>query len=135
MESNRRRWNEATPVHDRSDFYDVEGFKRGKLTLMPIDREELGDVAGKSLLHLQCHFGLDTMSWARLGARVTGVDFSEEAIDLARSLSMELGTEAEFVHANVYDLASGNWHADARTCGKRSEEPSGGPAAFRDGNR
>ena len=120
MESNRRRWNEAIPIHARSDFYDVEGFKRGKLTLMPVEREELGDVAGKSLLHLQCHFGLDTMSWARLGARVTGVDFSEEAIDLARSLSMELGIEADFVHANLYDLPevlSGEFDIVFTSCG------------------
>ena len=104
MDSNRRNWNQRTPVHARSDFYDVQGFKRGKLTLRPLEREELGDVTGKSLLHLQCHFGLDTMSWARLGAKVTGVDFSDEAIDLARSMSRELGIEAKFVLGNVYDL-------------------------------
>ena len=104
MEANRRNWNERTPVHARSEFYDVEGFKRGKLTLTPIERKELGDVAGKSLLHLQCHFGLDTMSWARLGAYATGVDFSEEAIGLARSLSPEVDRKAKFVRANIYDL-------------------------------
>ena len=92
------------PIHERSDFYDVAGFKAGKSTLMPVEVEEVGDVAGKSLLHLQCHFGLDTMSWARLGAKATGVDFSEPAIALARSLSDELAIDVRFVHSNVYDL-------------------------------
>jgi SAM-dependent methyltransferase len=71
---------------------------------MPLEREEVGDVAGKSLLHLQCHFGLDTLSWARLGAQVTGVDFSEEAITLGRALSDELGIEADFICSDLYDL-------------------------------
>jgi SAM-dependent methyltransferase len=61
-------------------------------------------VAGKRLLHLQCHFGSDTLSWARLGAQVTGADFSEEAIALARRLAGELGIDAEFVCCNIYDL-------------------------------
>jgi SAM-dependent methyltransferase len=61
-------------------------------------------VRGKSLLHLQCHFGLDTLSWARLGAQVTGVDFSEEGIALARSLSGELGIGADFVCSDIYEL-------------------------------
>ena len=104
MESNRRSWNERTPVHARSRFYDVDGFKAGATSLCSIEREEMADVVGKSLLHLQCHFGLDTMSWARLGADVTGVDFSDEAITLARSLAEELGIEARFVLANIHDL-------------------------------
>jgi 2-polyprenyl-3-methyl-5-hydroxy-6-metoxy-1,4-benzoquinol methylase len=87
MASNRALWDELTPIHARSSYYDVAGFKAGKSTLLPIEREEVGDVAGKSLLHLQCHFGMDTMSWARLGARVTGVDFSPRAIELARAQS------------------------------------------------
>ena len=102
--ANREHWNECTPIHANSKFYDVDGFKSGKSSLMSIEREELGDVGGNSLLHLQCHFGLDTLSWARLGTRVTGVDFSDRAIDLARSLSDELGIEAQFVLSNVYDL-------------------------------
>ena len=98
---NRELWNELTPIHERSEFYDVKGFKSGKSTLKPIELEELGDVSGKSLLHLQCHFGLDTLSWARLGARVTGVDFSDRAIALARSLSSEVGIEANFVCSDI----------------------------------
>jgi len=104
MRSNLEHWNELTPIHERSKFYDVEGFKAGNSTLKSIELEELGDVSGKSLLHLQCHFGMDTMSWARLGARVTGVDFSDRAISLAHSLSKELGIEADFVCSNVYGL-------------------------------
>ncbi len=104
MNANRALWNEMTPIHARSAFYDVEGFKLGKITLGNIEREEVGDVTGKSLLHLQCHFGLDTLSWARLGATVTGVDFSDEAIALARSLSQELGFDARFIQSNMYEL-------------------------------
>ena len=104
MQINLGHWNEVVPIHERSEFYDVPGFKSGKSTLMPIEVEELGDVEGKTLLHLQCHFGLDTMSWARRGAIVTGVDFSERAITLARSLSREICLDARFVLSNVYDL-------------------------------
>ena len=101
---NLNHWNELTPIHEKSAFYDVQGFKTGKLSLTAIELEELGDVSGKSLLHLQCHFGLDTLSWARLGARATGVDFSDKALALARSLAQELGIEAKFVLSNIYDL-------------------------------
>ncbi len=104
MEANRDLWDELTPIHARSAFYDVEAFKAGQSRLLSIEREAVGDVRGKSLLHLQCHFGLDTLSWARLGARATGVDFSAPAIRLARSLNEELGLGATFVHSNVYDL-------------------------------
>jgi SAM-dependent methyltransferase len=84
--------------------YDIEGFKAGKSNLTPIELEELRDVAGKSLLHLQCHFGLDTLSWARLGAHVTGVDFSEDAIALADRLSQETGLDARFLCTDIYKL-------------------------------
>jgi SAM-dependent methyltransferase len=101
---NLKHWNEVTPIHEKSKLYDVEGFKRGGSRLSPLEREEVGDVAGKNLLHLQCHFGLDTMSWARLGAKVTGVDFSDKAIDLARSLSQELGIDVDFICSDIFDL-------------------------------
>ena len=100
----RENWNRLVPLHARSAFYDVAGFRAGRSTLSPIEREELGDVAGKSLLHLQCHFGMDTLSWARLGAQVTGVDYSPQAVDLARELARETGLEAEFICASIYDL-------------------------------
>ena len=104
LAANRENWNERTPVHAASAFYDVSGFKAGRNTLKHIERAEVGDVTGKTLLHLQCHFGLDTMSWARLGARATGVDFAKAAIDVARELDAEAGTNARFIHADVYSL-------------------------------
>ena len=104
LKKNLDMWNDWAPLHTESEFYDVEGFKNGRSTLDSIELEEVGDVTGKSLLHLQCHFGLDTLSWARLGARVTGIDFSDKAIDIALSLSKELGIEADFICSSVYDL-------------------------------
>ena len=103
-EANRRHWDEITPVHAASDFYDVASFKAGRSKLKPIELEELGDVRRKALLHLQCHFGLDTLSWAREGAIVTGIDFSEPAIETARSLAAETGIEARFVQSDIYAL-------------------------------
>ena len=104
LQVNRKNWNERVPVHAASESYDVEGFRSGRITLTEIERREVGGVRGKTLLHLQCHFGLDTMSWSRLGAKATGVDFSDAAIDLARSLNDEMGLDARFVCSNVYDL-------------------------------
>ena len=94
IEANRRNWGERTPVHAASEFYDVTGFRNGRITLNDIERVEVGSVEGKSLLHLQCHFGMDTMSWARLGAQATGVDISNVAIDLAKALNDELQLNA-----------------------------------------
>ena len=91
-------------VHEKSAFYDVAGFKAGKTTLNPLELEELGDVKNKTLLHLQCHFGLDTLSWAREGAKVTGIDFSEKAITLAKNLAEELSLDARFICSDVYAL-------------------------------
>ena len=104
FETNLRRWNELVEIHAKSREYDLEGFKAGGSSLHSIELEALRDISGRSLLHLQCHFGLDTLSWARLGARVTGVDFSDKAIELARKLSRELGIPAEFICSNIYDL-------------------------------
>lgn len=104
LKSNRELWNAWTPVHVKSKVYNVDAFKRGEDRLDNVVREGVGDVRGKSLLHLQCHFGLDTLSWARLGARVTGADFSEAAITQARALAQETGIDANFVCANIYDL-------------------------------
>jgi len=103
--ANRRLWDAWTAVHASGDFYDLEAFKTGGVRLRPYEIELVGDVSGKSLLHLQCHFGIDTLSWARLGARVTGADFSPAAIELARSLATELGFhDAQFVLSNLYEL-------------------------------
>jgi len=105
LKANRDLWNEITPIHIASNFYDVKTFKNGRTSMLyPIELEEIGDVNGKSLLHLQCHFGMDTLSWARLGAKVTGIDFSEKSIEFANSLSEDLGIEANFICCNIYDL-------------------------------
>ena len=103
LAANRRRWDERVAIHRRSDFYDAAGFLAGGSALEPVEREEVGAVAGSTLVHLQCHFGLDTLSWARLGAAVTGLDFSGEAVREARALAREAGLAGEFVEADVYD--------------------------------
>lgn len=104
LQANRTLWDRWTRDHEASPFYDVEGFKAGRDRLRSIELTELGDVKGRSLLHLQCHFGLDTLAWARRGAIVTGTDLSPESIELARSLSRELNLPADFVCCDLYDL-------------------------------
>lgn len=104
LKTNQALWDKKTAIHLKTEFYDMDGFRSGKSSLLQFEREALGDVRGKSLLHLQCHFGQDSLSWARLGAKVTGIDFSMEAIQTARALNEELGLDASFVHANIYDL-------------------------------
>jgi SAM-dependent methyltransferase len=104
METNRKHWDEVVPIHAASEFYDVASFIAGKSKLKPVEREELGDVRGKTLLHMQCHFGLDTLSWAREGAVVTGADFSRNAVEQARSLAQRTGIDARFVESDIYDL-------------------------------
>ena len=86
FDANRELWNNKTPIHKDSDFYDVDSFLKGASTLNAIELGETGDVKGKKILHLQCHFGMDTLSWARMGAEVTGVDFSDVAIEEANRL-------------------------------------------------
>lgn len=103
--ANLSLWNAWTAVHASGEFYDLESFKVGGVRIRPYEIELIGSVEGRSLLHLQCHFGIDTLSWARLGARVTGADFSPAAIELARSLAVETGfPDARFVESNLYDL-------------------------------
>jgi len=101
-QANQRWWDEAVPVHVASEFYDVAGFKAGKSSLLPVEVEELGDVSGKTMLHLQCHFGLDTLSWARKGAIVTGIDFSGPAIEAARRLATETGIAARSLQSDLF---------------------------------
>ena len=105
-EQNRAMWDATLPGHLKSPIYNVEAFRAGALSLQKLEVEDLGDVSGKSLVHLQCHFGLDTLSWARLGAKVTGLDFSGEAMAVARKLADETGLDARFVTADVYDAPS-----------------------------
>ena len=105
LTTNKTAWDARTRVHLTSDFYDVAGFLSGKTSLREIELGEL-EVAGKSLLHLQCHFGLDTLSWARMGSRVTGVDLSEVAIVEAQKLAERTQLSAEFICSDVYSVAS-----------------------------
>lgn len=86
---NKATWNEKVKIHSQSDLYDLDAFKKGKSSLMPYEIEALGDVKGKSLLHLQCHFGQDTLSLTRMGASFVGVDISDEGIKLAQQLIMD----------------------------------------------
>jgi SAM-dependent methyltransferase len=102
IKTNKESWNKRTKIHVASKFYDVEGFLNGNSSLQKLELDDLGDVSGKSLLHLQCHFGLDTLSWARLGADVTGVDLSSAAIEKARALSEQAGLKSRFICADLY---------------------------------
>jgi SAM-dependent methyltransferase len=107
LETNRALWDRWTQLHmaPQSDYAEpLARFRAGQTTLQETEIAELGDLTGKTLLHLQCHFGLDTLSWARRGAIVTGVDFSQEAIATARALSVEAGIAAQFICADVLEL-------------------------------
>ena len=101
---NRKWWNDITPVHAGSKLYNIERFKKGKSSLQKTEIEEVGNVREKKLLHLLCHFGMDTLSWARRGARVTGVDISDSSIRLARKLSREAHLPAKFICSDIYNL-------------------------------
>jgi len=101
---NKKWWDDVTPIHSNSNLYNLEGFRKGKSSLEAIELEEVGSVRGKSLMHLMCHFGMDTLSWAREGTTVTGVDLSDESIKLARKLSKETGVPAKFICSDIYEL-------------------------------
>ena len=101
---NREAWNKRTEVHAESEFYDIAGFLAGKTTLREIELSELRNVDGKTLLHLQCHFGLDTLSWARLGAIVTGIDLSSTSIDKANYIREKAGLDGRFICSDIYSF-------------------------------
>ena len=103
--TNRETWNRKVGIHAESDFYDLDGFKKGASSLNSFELQALGDVSGKSLLHLQCHFGQDTLSWQRIGARCTGVDISDEGIKLAKKLNKDLQLDSDFICCNVLDTS------------------------------
>ena len=105
FETNRETWNKKVAVHAASEFYNMEEFKKGKNSLHKYELDALGVVSGKSLLHLQCHFGQDTLSLSRMGAKCTGIDISEEGISLAKKLNKELDLDANFVCCNVFDVS------------------------------
>jgi len=104
FQANKELWNQRTVVHKDSSFYDMDSFMNGISSLNDIELKELGDIKGKTILHLQCHFGMDTLSLARMGAKVIGVDLSDTAIAEAKKLNEQLGLNAEFICCNVYDL-------------------------------
>ena len=104
IEINKKAWNNKTQHHVESAFYNMPAFLAGQNTLHSIELELLGDVSGKKVLHLQCHFGQDTISFARMGVHATGVDFSEAAINKARELSLQTGAHAKFICCDIYDL-------------------------------
>ncbi len=103
-DANRTMWDQFAKINVESPIYKTEAFLKGESVLNSIELEELGDVKGKSLLHLQCHFGLDTLSWAREGAKVTGVDFSNEGVSIARDLAQKAKIDARFIQSNIFDL-------------------------------
>ena len=117
LAANQAMWDARVPLHTTSDWYDLDGFLDGKLTLDDLTLAGVGDVSSLSLLHLQCHFGLDTLSWARLGADATGVDFSPAAVARARALAEETGLTAQFECAEVsscrldrtFDICFSSW--------------------------
>jgi 2-polyprenyl-3-methyl-5-hydroxy-6-metoxy-1,4-benzoquinol methylase len=101
IELNKQTWNNKTDVHITSEFYDNESFLKGKSTLNDIELQLLCDVSGKKILHLQCHFGQDTLSLTRLGATVTGLDLSDKAIEKATEMATKLKLDANFVCCNT----------------------------------
>ena len=102
--TNRKLWDDKTKVHFDSEFYDVKSFLDGKDSLNPIEETLLGDIRDKTVMHLQCHFGMDSISLARKGGIVTGIDFSGEAIRKARELNAGAGTNVLFMECDVYSL-------------------------------
>ena len=117
---NLAHWDEVTPHHVASPMYRTDDFRKGEIVLDPVVRDAIGEVAGQRLLHLQCHFGLDTLSLARMGAAVTGLDFSPVAIEQARALATEAGIDATFICSDVlnpppgltgFDIVFASWGA------------------------
>lgn len=105
FEANKQLWNERTKIHVRSEFYDVSSFKQGKSSLNKIELQEFGSIQNKNIVHLQCHFGMDSLSLQELGAHVTGVDLSSEAIIQAKQLAKERQLNTQFVEHEVYGVS------------------------------
>lgn len=105
-EANRANWDERVDVHQGTEMYELASLRDGTAGLLPLEEDELWSVDGLKVAHLQCHFGRDSFVLSQRGARITGLDFSEPAIELARSIATDLGVEASFVQADVYDALS-----------------------------
>jgi ubiquinone/menaquinone biosynthesis C-methylase UbiE len=104
IEINKETWNKKTEIHVHSEFYDMKGFLNGNTSLNEIELKLLGDVKGKRILHLQCHFGQDTISLQKLGASVVGIDLSDKAIETAKEIATQLNSDSTFICCNIYDL-------------------------------
>lgn len=104
IEINRQSWNNKVDIHLNSEFYDQHGFLAGNSSLNEIELKLLGNLEGKTVLHLQCHFGQDTISLTRLGAQATGVDLSDKAIETAQKIAKETHSNAQFICCDIYDL-------------------------------
>ena len=102
--ANKAMWDQFARINVESKTYKTEAFLKGETSLNSIELEEVGTVRGKTFLHLQTHFGLDALSWAREGAIVTGVDFSSDGIAISRDLAKKANIDARFIEANIYDL-------------------------------
>lgn len=105
-DTNMKHWNNKAKIHSSksSKFYNIEEFLNGKSTLLPIEKNVFGDLKGKSVLHAQCHIGFDSISIARLGANVTGVDYSADAIQKANEFADHLQIPVKFIQSNIFDL-------------------------------
>lgn len=104
LEINKNSWNAKVDTHLKSDFYFVEEFLQGRTSLNSIELELLGDIKDKTILHLQCHFGQDSISLSRMGAKVTGIDLSDKAIETAKDLARKTGTDTQFICTDLYNL-------------------------------
>lgn len=104
LEINRQSWNNRTDTHLKSEFYDLDNFIKGRTSLNNIELDLLGNLTGKTILHLQCHFGQDTISLSRLGAEVTGIDLSDKAIESAKQIAEDTNSKATFICCDIYDL-------------------------------
>jgi len=104
LQVNKAAWNAKTTLHVKSDFYNQEAFLNGETSLKGIEMDLLADIQDKTILHLQCHFGQDTLSLARMGARATGVDLSDIAIEQAKAISKQINTQANFICSDIYEL-------------------------------
>lgn len=104
LEVNRKSWNERVALHVAAPFYNMDAFRAGHTSLNDIELKLLGDVSGKRILHLQCHFGQDSISLAKMGATVVAIDLSDKAIDAARTLADEMNVDVTFHCCDVYDV-------------------------------
>lgn len=104
FDDNKKLWNAKTPIHVKSAFYNQSKFLEQGNSLNEVELNEVGDVEGKKILHLQCHFGQDSISWQKKGAEVTAIDLSDEAIEVAKKLNVQMNTNVHFICCNVYEI-------------------------------